>query len=688
MGGERKIAWLLALGLSTIPAQAGLTARAAEASAPEDSLGEVVVTAPRSSEPLTVVTDPKAPRQPMPANDGADYLKNIPGFSMIRKGGTDGDPVFRGMAGSRLGILLDGETILGGCPLRMDPPTAYVYPRAYDRITVLKGPETVQYGPGNSAGVVLFERDVKRFKEPGVRLDGTATLGSFGRNDEMLDVRAGTSDGYAQITGTRSHADDYRDGNGDPVHSRYTRWSTNAALGWTPDDDTLLEISAARSNGQAAYADRAMDGVRFDRSNVGLKFRRRHISPLVQRVEAQVYYNYIDHVMDNYSLRSFTPTAMMPNPSANNPDRKTTGGRLLAGLALGDATDATIGVDYQSNIHSDRKTMNALTMPYESMVRLQDAVFRDVGLFAQATHDISERDRVLAGIRSDFWHAEDKRATVQTGMTSTANPSYGATRNEALGSGFLRYEHDLATAPVTLYVGVGHTARFPDYWEMIAEESLTTVSAFYTKPEKTTQVDTGVNVNGKTIVASVSAFANKIKDYNLIQSNVVKGARLATVTRNVDATTWGGEASLAWMFADNWKTNASLAYVYGQNDTDHLPLAQMPPLQGTLGLDYDDHVYSAGILLRLAATQNRYAVNQGNIAGQDIGRTGGFGVVSLHAGWKPKQGIKLTAGVDNLFNKVYAEHLNRAGSMVPGFVTTQQVNEMGRSLWLSANVSL
>ena len=201
-------------------------------------------------------------------------------------------------------------------------------------------------------------------------------------------------------------------------------------------------------------------------------------------------------------------------------------------------------------------------------------------------------------------------------------------------------------------------------------------------------MDTGVNVNGKTIVASVSAFANKIKDYNLIQSNVVKGTRLATVTRNVDATTWGGEASLAWMFADNWKTNASLAYVYGQNDTDHLPLAQMPPLQGTLGLDYDDHVYSAGILLRLAATQNRYAVNQGNIAGQDIGRTGGFGVVSLHAGWKPKQGIKLTAGVDNLFNKVYAEHLNRGGSVVPGFVTTQQVNEMGRSLWLSANVSL
>ena len=95
-------------------------------------LDTLVVTAPGMSETLKVTTDPKAPRQPIPASDGAELLKNIPGFSVIRKGGTDGDPMFRGMAASRLSILLDGETILGGCGSRMDPPTAYVFPEAYD----------------------------------------------------------------------------------------------------------------------------------------------------------------------------------------------------------------------------------------------------------------------------------------------------------------------------------------------------------------------------------------------------------------------------------------------------------------------------------------------------------------------------------------------------------------------------
>ena len=263
----------------------------------------MVVTAPQSTEPLTVKTNPKKPRQPVPAHDGADYLKTIPGFSVIRKGGTDGDPVLRGMAGSRLNILLDGEQILGGCGGRMDPPTAYVFPASYDRITVLKGPQTVLYGPGNSAGTVLFERSIKR-EQAGVKANGSLMLGSFGRNDEMLEARAGSDNAYLRAGATRSQANDYKDGAGKAVHSAYTRWSTNAAMGWTPDDNTRLELTLAKSDGKAAYADRGVDGSKFARDNAGLKFDKQHMGGLLDGVEAQVYYNYVDHVMDSYSLRA------------------------------------------------------------------------------------------------------------------------------------------------------------------------------------------------------------------------------------------------------------------------------------------------------------------------------------------------------------------------------------------------
>lgn len=655
---------------------------------------EVIVTAPRMSAPLSVITDPKAARQPIPAHDGADYLKGIPGFSVIRKGGTDGDPVFRGMAGSRLNMLLDGELILGGCGMRMDPPTAYVFPESYDRITVIKGPQTVVHGPGASAATVLFEREHKRLGRPDWHFDGSVTLGSFGRRDLVADFTGGSADLYARAIGTDSRSDDYKDGADRTVHSAYRRWSANAVVGWTPDDDTRAELSAARSDGEAAYADRSMDGVKFARENLGLKLERRNISPLVEKLDLRLYRNYIDHVMDNYSLRTFVPSMMMPNPSASNPDRDTIGGRAAAELALAPSRRLTLGLDLQNNIHTVRTTMNQIAMPYESMPRVEDANFRNFGVFAELHDDLSDETRLIAGLRNDWSQAQDKRENVNLGMmTTAANPSAGQTRKDSLTGGFVRYERDLTPLSSTVYAGIGHSARMPDYWELISKESETTLSAFNTRPENTTQLDAGLlHAHGRW-TGSLSAFYNQIDDFILIQSNFVKpagmmGTRTTTVTRNIDAITWGAEAGLAYKLADAWTTDVALSYVRGDNVTDDLPLAQLPPLEARFGLAYDDRTRVFGALLRLVTAQDRIAIDQGNIVGQDIGPTAGFGVLSLNGGWRPARGVLLAAGVDNVFDRTYAEHISRSGALVAGFDQTTRVNEPGRMLWMKASISL
>lgn len=649
------------------------------------TLDEVVVTAPAMEQPLVVKTDPRKPRQPVPAHDGADYLKTIPGFSVIRKGGTDGDPVFRGMAGSRLNILLDGEQVLGGCSGRMDPPTAYVFPAAYDRITVLKGPQTVLYGPGNSAGTVLFERSSQR-EQAGMRADGALMLGSFGRNDEMAEAHLVAQSAYLRVGGTRSQANDYRDGGGNAVHSAYNRWSGNAALGWTPGDDTRLELTAAKSDGKAAYADRSVDGSKFARDNFGLKFNRQRIGSLLDSIEAQLYYNYVDHVMDSYSLRAGNPAAMM---AAMNPDRKTTGGKLQGTLNLAEATQLKLGIDTQTNIHTGRTgAAPGYAGDYTLQPRVRDASFDNVAVFGELHHDLAESGRVIAGLRADSWRATDYRAMVMRGMMGgVANPTANQTRTQTLASGFARFERDASEAS-TLFVGVGHTARAPDYWELFGNESMATASAFNTRPEKTTQLDAGLNYRADALSGSVSAFYSRITDFNLVQSSVAKGMSLVTVTRNVNATTYGAEADLAWRFAAGWKLDGSLAYVHGANDTDSTALGQIPPLEARLGINYDDQAWSFGGLLRGVAAQNRVARNQGNIAGQDVAATGGFGVFSVNGGWRANKTVQLSAGVDNLFNKRYAEHISRAGAMVSGFTQTARVNEMGRNLWLKANFKL
>ncbi len=49
--------------------------------------------------------------------------------------------------------------------------------------------------------------------------------------------------------------------------------------------------------------------------------------------------------------------------------------------------------------------------------------------------------------------------------------------------------------------------------------------------------------------------------------------------------------------------------------------------------------------------------------------------------------VKLSAGVDNLFDKDYTEHLNKAGDAGFGFSANETVPEPGRTFWTKVDFS-
>lgn len=680
---------LLGLAIATSISQTAIAAQG------DSELEQVVVTGAVMQSPLNVVTDPKQPRQPLPANDGADYLKTIPGFSVIRKGGTDGDPVLRGMAGSRLSVLVDGEVILGGCNNRMDPPTAYIFPESMDVIQVIKGPQTVKHGPGNSAGVVLFEREQQRPGQEQWEFYSSMLAASAGRSDGLFDVRYSSPELSVHGSLSAASADDYQDGDGVTVHSRYERWQGQTSLAWTPDEDTRFALSASRSDGEAAYADRAVDGSRFAREHYSASGRWDNLGDTLKSIEVQGYFNYVDHVMDNYSLRE--PSGPMGNPVAMNPDRETRGGKAELTLTPSAATELVVGVDTQFNEHTSRNTMNQQMIDYRELSRSADAEFLQSGLYSELSWNQDDARRWIGGARLDDWQVEDQRAMVMLSMmASTANPSGGLERDELLKSGFLRHEMQLASSDSTLFAGVGHSERFPDYWEMIARETADSVSAFDVEAEKTTQLDIGWLYNGHRLSGSLSAFYNEIDDYLLIQSGYEKPAmaggnmmdmpmamnRSTSIVRNIDARTWGLELDAQYQLHDHWRAEFTLASVRGANETDGTTLAQLPPLEARLALNYNRETWSAGLLVRSIASQERVDPGKGNIAGQDIGPTDGATVLSLNSNWQASQSLQVTAGIDNLLDETYAEHISRAGALVTGFEQLQKVNEPGRTLWI------
>ena len=649
-----------------------------------NEISPLVITAIAPSSPLTIVTNPKDPRQPVPASDGGDYLKTIPGFALIRNGGTNGEPILRGMFGSRLNILTNGGQMIGACPGRMDTPTSYIAPETYDKLTVIKGPQSVQWGPGSSAGTVLFEREPEHFGELGSRINASVLAGSNGRFDKTLDAAVGGTQGYLRVIGNTAHSDDYKDGDGHTVPSRYDKWNGDVALGWTPDADTLLELTAGKGDGEARSAGRGMDGSQYKRESLGLRFEKSNIGDVLDKLEAQVYYNYADHVMDNYTLRTPSGTGMMAGPMGVNVDRRTLGARIKATWRWADV-QLISGIDAQTNEHRTRSGMGIDT--YKAQNWTKDADFHNYGAFAELTWYAAERDRVITGARLDRASAKDFRARLGSGMMSKPNPTRDNTRADTLPSGFVRYEHDMANSPTTVYAGLGHVQRFPDYWELFSPNSgpAGSVNAFDAiKPEKTTQLDVGLQYKTQDLEAWVSAYAGVIHDYILFDYT-----QTSSQAQNINARIMGGELGAAYQLTEHWKADATLAYAWGKNTTDGKALPQMPPLDTRLGLTYSEDDWSAGALWRVVARQDRIDRNAGNVVGKDYGKSAGFGVFSLNGAYRINKNLKVSAGVDNLLDKTYSEHLNMAGNAGFGYPSNDPtaINEPGRTLWTKVDVS-
>ncbi|MEQ4674305.1 TonB-dependent copper receptor [Providencia vermicola] len=637
----------------------------------------MIVTAPVDS-PLTITTSPKTPRQPVPASDGSDYLKTIPGFSQIRNGGTNGDPVFRGMFGSRLRILTNDSEMLGACPSRMDAPTSYISPENFDVLNMIKGPQTVLWGPGNSAGTIRFEREKPLFTEGGIKGNASALTASNHRWDANADVSVGNETGYLRVIGNKSRSNDYKDGNGDKVPSKWDKWNADVAIGWTPDEYTLLELTAGKGDGEARYAGRGMDGSQFKRESYGLRFEKSNIGDVLDKIEANAYYNYADHIMDNYSLRSPSGGTMgghmgmghgghgmMNMPMKMRVDRETMGGRVM-GTWLWTDYELRAGADMQTNKHRSKSTSGWM----------KDAQFQDYGLFSELTWQATTQGKVVSGARLDRVLVENNKEIGSSG------------RNTVMPAGFARYEHSLENTPVMLYAGVGYTERFPDYWELFSPKMGPdgTPNVFdRLKTEKTTQLDIGAKYSHENTNAWVSAYIGRVDDFILFRYSA-SNPRMSQV-ENVNAMIMGGELGVAQKLSDEWKADASLAYAWGENRTDGKALPQMPPLESRFGLSWEKGDWTTTGLVRVVSRQNRVAINDGNVVGKDFSKSAGFTIFSLNTAYKVDENVKLSAGVDNLFDKTYSEHLNLAGNSGFGYSSNMPVNEPGRTFWAKVNVT-
>ena len=640
-------------------------------------LAPIVVTAQQGNDAngLIVHADPKQPTQPIPAVDGAAYLQSIVGFNQIKNGGANGDVTFRGMFGSRIKILTDGTENLGACPSRMDNPASYVSPESYDKITVVKGPQTVQYAHTGSAATVIFEREPEQLTSAKpYRGQASVMLGSYGRLDQNIEAAVGDEKKYARLNANRSIADSYQDGAGDTVPSDWEKWNADLALGWTPNEDTWIELKGGKSDGEAVYAGRSMDGSKFARESLGLHLQKKNVSEVIKKVEAQVDYSYNDHVMDNFRLRTPPTTTMtmngmsmtVPNKMEMEVTRRTLNARV-AMTSEWDKVSLMTGIDSQRNKHGGNMIMYA--MPSMNSPFKTNMEFESYGAFGELSYALNDQHKLVTGARVD-------QAKIDNLATNTE-------RKETLPSGFIRIESELAEHLKT-YAGLGYVERVPDYWELFSTKYHQSAGTTFAdlENEKTAQFDAGYQYEQGAFKSWASVYAGLIQDYILVAYTPTGSmGKLEAKSRNVDATIAGAEAGVAYQLTDQIQADISAMYAWGENTTDHSALPQIAPLEGRFNLRYVQEKYNLGLLWRVVAAQDRTSYREGNIIGYDLEDSKGFGTLSLNGTYNIQKDLDLSVGIDNVLNKNYAEHLNKLGSSGFGYAATEQFNNIGRNYW-------
>ncbi len=647
-----------------------------------------------------------------PTSDAGEALRNIPGVSGIRMGGRGIDPIIRGQSQTRLNILIDGAYIHGGCPNRMDPPTAYNGIDTFENITVMKGSQTVLYGGGGSGGTVLFEREKPEFTAD-KKYMGSFSAG-FKDNSEYwetsIDVAAGNSDGYLRGLATYSDADNYEDGDGNKVSSAFTGKEGTVIAGYNFDAKSNIELSyTANREDDIYFAGAGMDSPWTDNDLYQLKFNTENAVGPFSAIKAEIYSSDVDHLMDNYSLRK----KGMPNMYARAPSTSDTdGGRVIATFQQ-TAHTWNVGVDYQDNTRKAERysamsaaAANSATTP--DSILWPDAELKQTGIFAEMERPLDENNRVKVGLRYDYVEANiskaDDTAQFNTPMgviqytprdlyNGYYDKSASTSTTENNVGGFIRLEHRL-DENAALYGSLSRSVRTADATEryISANSPMATmrwIGNTNLEPEAHHQIEIGYQRRQANWDFDVSIYYNDVSDFILRdRAHDQSGIKLddnASIYRNVDAELYGFETGLNMRWNDNWSSVFTLAYVHAENTSDDRAIAQTPPLEGTINLEYNKNDWRIGGLIRAQDNQSRVEDNINEDSGLDAEKTPGWATLDIFGSYEGHDNLTVSAGVNNLFDLTYAYHVNRA-STDPFNPDAIQVNEPGREVWLKAKL--
>ncbi len=326
-------------------------------------------------------------------------------------------------------------------------------------------------------------------------------------------------------------------------------------------------------------------------------------------------------------------------------------------LRTADTTQYSAGRDNCSlNRARDRF---ACGMLHTNQADAPDVTSRILGLYGEdEVALLSGRLRVTPGLRFD-WFDNDPEATPEYRASAAFTGTVPNGNSDHAFSPKLGLEYDLLPQ-LTAYAQYTRGFRAPTVGELYSRYGavgsyLRTGNADLLS-ETSDGFDAGLRYGDKDMGAQINVFTTRYRNFiDTVQLRAPGGeyplGGVSSYYNIPDARISGVELGSHVRFLDHWTARASLAYSEGRNLTDDTYLDSVPPLTAILGLGYDHTDWGGEVTTKLAARRDKV---------DDGFEAPGYGVVDMTAWYEPTQvpGLKLAAGVFNLFDKTYYDAVN------------------------------
>lgn len=596
-----------------------------------------------------------------------DLLRDLPGVD-----GTGGPrrsaqtPNIRGVDGNRVVVTVDGarQNWDAGHKGRI-----FVDPDILKQVDVLKGASSVLYGSGAIGGVIAATtKDASDYLEPGDTAGVRLKAGWRSAADEFL--YSGTFfaqphksiDMFANLTGR--DAQDIRLGDGSDLDfSEEDLLSGLFKFGVEPFKHHRLELSYSFFNQDGDIP-----------SNPAVRLPNTVDNPLVRRKnkERQLILSYRGN---DPTTPLFAPSVTIYNTDLeikesriDGVDREDFSDQNTKGLDIyntsrltfaGMGHTLTYGIEYYHE--KQRGTRNGVERP--QFPRSKGDV---LGIYLQDQVAITDTLTVIGGVRYDsFWRNPDSAALENT-HEDAISPRVGAIWQ--------------ALPWLSIYGNAGLGFRAPSMTELYVTGTHFAFNTFVPnpdlKPERSKGYEAGVRLAFEDVAAkgdrlNVSVAFHDTYYRNFITLDIQPGLCPfpgpplvdlicgTTTPVNLDrAHIWGIEAEARYDMRYAFATLGG-SLIRGRDTSADTWIDTIPAdkIVATWGFKLPEWDFLAGVRHEKAFDQNRVA------RGSAQPKTEGYFITGIFASWAPStgplEGLRVDAGIDNIFDKYYRRHLQQ-----------------------------